>query len=346
MRVSAQIRRSYEWRRKRVKCEIATLFRLGARIFNRPPVRIGVLCVVLNPYDRRDHGLWASAAPTSASLNEPVGHAHGGYVTVFTNHAVDVFTSHIRVMARSFPRLAQAPRHKPSLRRPVSVSCVPMNAADAERDIEHATPEEIAASLQPRLHGATVLVGPGQYSPYAGHQRVTVLVVDHHAENKPHVIWDRFLPTHAIAPLCEALRAYAHEVCPGEFDTMYGTPWSYAWTTPPNAFRLYDEQGLLLAVQHDEAVFRRENTMTLVPLPEIVQVVGWLSPDWCERGVRIDVRQGKPLAVAEQTEPMAHLDPTYDGINLMCDAAWVGRLGKTIAKGLGVAYVPEDSALA
>ncbi len=220
-----------------------------------------------------------------------------------------------------------------------------MNAADAERDIERATPEEIAASLQAHLHGATVLVGPGQYSPYANHGRVIVLVVDPHAENKPHVIWDRFLPTPAITPLCEALRAYAREACLGEFDTMYGTPWGYAWTTPPNVFRLYDEQGLLLAVRDGAVCFRRQNTMALIPLQDIVQAVGWLSPDWSERGVRLDLREGPPLMVAEKTEYMAHLDPTYDGIDLMCDAAWVGQLGNAIATGLGVAYVAEDSAL-
>lgn len=221
-----------------------------------------------------------------------------------------------------------------------------MNAADAERDIERATPEEIAASIQARLQGASVVVGPGQYSPYPNNERVTVLVVDHHAENKPHVIWDRFLPTLTIAPLCEALRAYAREVFPGEFDTMYGTPWAYAWTTSPNAFRLYDEQGLLFAVQNDSFVLRYESVLVTVSLEEIVQVVGWLSPDWSERGIRLDLRDGKPLMIAERTEAMAQLDPTYDGIDLMCDAAWVGRLGKAMAKGLGVPYAAEDSALA
>lgn len=220
-----------------------------------------------------------------------------------------------------------------------------MNAADAERDIERATPEEIAASIQTRLQGTSVVVGPGQYSPYANNERVIVLVVEHHAEKKPHVIWDRFLPTLAIAPLCEALRAYAREACLGEFDTMYGTPWGYAWTTPPNAFRLYDEQGLLFAVQNDSFVLRYESVLVTVSLEEIVQVVGWLSPDWSERGIRLDLRDGKPLMIAQKIEDMAHLDPTYDGIDLMCDASWVGQLGTAMAKGLGVAYVPEDSAL-
>ena len=145
-----------------------------------------------------------------------------------------------------------------------------MNAADAERDIERSTPDEIAASLQSRLHGATVLVGPGQYSPYAGHQRVTVLVVDDQAQSKPHVIWDRFLPTHAITPLGEALGPYTREVCPGEFDTMYGTPWSYAWTTPPNSFRLYDRAGLLFAAQNDSFVLRYESVLVTASLEEIV----------------------------------------------------------------------------
>lgn len=221
-----------------------------------------------------------------------------------------------------------------------------MNAADAERDIERRSPDELAASLRELLRNTTVLVGPGQFSPYAGHGRISILVVDDHTGKDPYVIWDRFYANETLGPLCNALRAYADEVWPGEFDTMYGTPWSYAWTTPPNAFRLYDEKGLLFAVQDDTVVLRREQIMTVVHLRDVVQVVGWLSPDWSERGVRLDLQQGKQLLVAERTEPMAYLDPTYDGIDLMCDASWVGQLGKTMATGIGVSYMPEDSALA
>ena len=221
-----------------------------------------------------------------------------------------------------------------------------MNAADAERDIDRRSPEEIAASLREDLPNATLLVGPGQFSPYAGHERISILVVEDHAEKKPYVIWDRFLPTHTIAPLCEALRGYAREVWPGEFDTMYGTPWTYAWTTMPNKLRLYDALGLLFAVENGSFALRYENVMVTVSSDEVVQVVGWLSADWSERGVRLDLRDGKPLMIAERTEAMAQLDPTYDGIDLMCDASWVGRLGQAMAQGLGVPYVAEDSALA
>ena len=221
-----------------------------------------------------------------------------------------------------------------------------MNAADAERDIDRRSPEELAASLRVNLPNTTLLVGPGQFSPYADHERISILVVDDPLEKKPYVIWDRFLATQTVAPLCEALRAYAREVWPGEFDTMYGTPWTYAWTTMPNKLRLYDALGLLFAVENGSFALRYENVMVTVSSDEVVQVVGWLSADWSERGVRLDLRDGKSLMIAERTEAMAQLDPTYDGIDLMCDASWVGRLGKAMAQGLGVPYVAEDSALA
>jgi hypothetical protein len=216
---------------------------------------------------------------------------------------------------------------------------------NAERDIDSREPAEIVESLRAFIQDETLFVGHGQYSPYAKHGRVTVLVVGDRGSRSPVVIWDRFFPMSALPALREAIGVHAREVWYGELDTMYGTPWSYAWTTPPGPFRICDRQGVLVETREDGVVLRQEAAPLVIPQADIVQVVGWLAPDWAKRGVRIDLRQGPPVDVAENEEAMAILDPTYDGIDLMCDAAWVGRLGKAMAAGLGVPYFAEDSAL-
>ena len=216
---------------------------------------------------------------------------------------------------------------------------------NAERDIDRRSPAEIALSLHAFLPSTTLFVGYGQYSPYRDHERVMVLVVSSRDSGLPMVIWDRFYPVSAISSLCEALGVYAREVWRGEFDTMYATPWSYAWTTSPGLFRLCDRQGLLVEVLDDTVALRRPDSIMTISRSDVLKVVGWLSPDWYKRGVRMDLRQGSSLDIAETEEPMAHADPTYDGIDLMCDAAWVGMLGKAMAAGLGVPYIAEDSAL-
>jgi len=219
-----------------------------------------------------------------------------------------------------------------------------MREADAERDIDRRAPEEIAASLSKRIHGATLLVGGGQYSPYAGHARVSVVVVDQ-PDQKPIIIWDRFLAKSAIAPFCNALRSYAREVLEAEFDTMYATPWSYVWTRAPAPLRVYDREGLLVVMKNNAVQLRRSSDWTSIARDEITQVVGWLSGDWYRREVWLEARNAERITVAEGTEPMALADPTYDGIDLMCDAAWVGQLGKALATGIGVPYVANDDAL-
>ncbi|HRI63001.1 MAG TPA: hypothetical protein PK156_02155 [Polyangium sp.] len=217
---------------------------------------------------------------------------------------------------------------------------------NAERDLGSREPAEIVESLREFIQDETIFVGHGQYSPYATHKRVTVLVVNDRDLRPPEIIWDRFFPMSALPALREAIGVHAREVWHGELDTMYGTPWSYAWTTSPGPFRICDRQGVLVESRADVVVLRQEAAPLVIPRVDIVQVVGWLAPDWAKRGVRIELRRGESIGVATNEEAMAILDPTYDGIDLMFDAAWVTSLGNAMAAGLGVPYVAEDSALA
>lgn len=220
---------------------------------------------------------------------------------------------------------------------------MPMNEADAERDIDRRSPEDIAASLSPQIVGASLLVGPGQFSPHRGHERVCVLAVD---QNKPPtMLWDGFFAADAIAALCVSLRKFAKDVWAGEFDTMYATPWSYAWTCPPEPVQVYDREGLLVVGKNDVVLVRSSSGWATMPRKEIARVVGWLSDDWHRREVLLEAESGERLLVAEAEEAMALLDPTYDGIDVMFDASWVGSLGHALAKGIGVPYVATDRAL-
>lgn len=214
---------------------------------------------------------------------------------------------------------------------------------DAERDIEQRSPSEIAASLRSALRGGVVIVGPGQFSPYREHSRVSVLRVD--GGGKPAIVWDRFLRDEAIPELRKALRAFC-DVLEGELDTMYATPWSLAWTVPPSRFQVYDRGGLLAAQEGRFArVFSRSGQPVSVPLDEIESVLGWISDDWVARGVSLVMRGGERVVIAEVEDKFALIDPTYDGINLLFEAAWAAEMGKAIAKGLGVPYVAGDPAL-
>lgn len=220
---------------------------------------------------------------------------------------------------------------------------MPMNEADAERDIDRRSPEDIAASLSKQIVGASLLVGPGQFSPHRGHERVSVLAVDQ--DKPPSIVWDGFFAADAIAALCVCLRKFAKEVWAGEFDTMYATPWYYAWTCPPEPLQVYDRDGLLLVMKNEVVLVRSSSGWSNMPRKDIARVVGSLSDDWHKREVLLEAESGERLLVAEAEEAMALLDPTYDGIDVMFDASWVGGLGRALANGIGVPYVVTDKAL-
>jgi hypothetical protein len=214
---------------------------------------------------------------------------------------------------------------------------------DPEKDIDRRAPEDIAASLQRSLSGGAALVGTGQYSPYPEHPRVSVLRVDEGAI--PSLVWDRFFPDKALPDLRRALSAFC-EVFEGEVDTMYATGWSFAWTVPPAPLRAYNTDGLLMAIEGGIArVTPRSSAAVAVPIGQIESVLGWVSDDWVRRGVSLVTSSGQHVVVAEVEDPFVLIDPTYDGINLLCEAAWAAQMGKALAKGLGVRYVAGDSVL-
>src|SRR5690242_13305938 len=83
---------------------------------------------------------------------------------------------------------------------------------------------DLAAELGDAIQGGTLIVGPGQFSPWPERARVGVLRVD----GEPSLLWDGFRPVVEIPVLCEALAGGARVVWPGAFDMMYATPWKWA----------------------------------------------------------------------------------------------------------------------
>jgi hypothetical protein len=63
--------------------------------------------------------------------------------------------------------------------------------------------------------------------------------------------------------------------------------------------------------------------------------------DLGHRGVRVESASGAALVAAEEHDPAAEMDPTYNRDNLIIDAAWANSFGRTLAKWLGVPYVDQ-----
>ena len=211
---------------------------------------------------------------------------------------------------------------------------------DAPKSPPPATPPDLVAEqIRAEIEGGLLIVGPGQFSPWPGHERVAVLRVD---RAEPVLVWDAFHPREHVAALRAALGTLS-TVWPGELDMMYATPWSYAWTIAPAPFRLYDRSGLMGALEDRCLTLRASDRR--VRAADVASVLGWAGDDAADRGVDLVLPSGARVTVAVEHELAAVVDPTYDGIDLMFDASWVPVLGRSLATALGVDYAATERAL-
>ncbi|MCO5167726.1 MAG: hypothetical protein M9894_15370 [Planctomycetes bacterium] len=186
----------------------------------------------------------------------------------------------------------------------------------------------LAARLRPLLAGVDLaLAGPGQFFGRTGVERVTLLRVD---PGPPEALWDGPVVREEVAALLRGLGPLA---LPGEVDTMHATPWTTAWSVAPAPALVVDREGVVLrALGQDEAWLRDPGAL---PRHALRGVEATLSADWVERGVVLHLDGGRRVVVARCEEHIVHLDPTYDGLDLMVDA-WAPALARALAVGLGL----------
>lgn len=200
---------------------------------------------------------------------------------------------------------------------------------DRPRDHEDPKPwQEVAAAAEP---GAPLLVARGQYAPTGEAIRVGLL-------RAGRCLADAWVVDADVDELVRALRC-DHEVRVGEWDVMYATGWSYAWATDPGPVFLMDSAGLLAWSEGADLLTREGGRC---PAAAIVDVEVYLEEGWSVRGVRVRVEGGPPLPIAEERDPFALIDPTYDGLNLMCDASWAVGLGRALGAALRVPVALDE----
>lgn len=168
------------------------------------------------------------------------------------------------------------------------------------------------------------LLACGQYSPLPDQvERVGIL-------QGSRCLADHWLRTEDISPLAHALRG-SRKVRRGQWDVMYATRWKYAWTTDGRPVEVWDRKGRLLWQEGTRLQF---GTAPGVDVETLVGVEADLSDDWVHRRVRLVTAGSKPITVAAQTDRISLIDPTYDGFNILCDAAWTVSLANAIAAAL------------
>ena len=179
-----------------------------------------------------------------------------------------------------------------------------------------------------------VLAAEGQYSssPSVG-RRVLLLTLQ---KGRLGQVGDLWLSPGDLAALIGGEKVSG--LLPGWCDAMYSDRWNYAWTREPGRLRLWKRRGLILEASA-EAVHITPGWLSpgrTLKSAALLRVRGWLSEDWVKRGVKLELRNGEAITVASRREAMALMDPTYDALDLLCDASWARDLARALGQTLGL----------
>jgi len=189
----------------------------------------------------------------------------------------------------------------------------------------------VLAELGPKLGSRRrLLLAEGEYSPSPSTaRRWFVIAVDTERPEELAVVWLE----EAQRERLEAELRSRHEVTEGMCDAMYATDWKICWTRAhPGSCRVWKRDGLCCEVDGERLRWDEQS----LSAGEVDAVEGYVSGNWSERELRLRLRDGQKVLLEKQKDWRGSLDPTYDALNLWCDAAWLMDSARALAEALGV----------
>lgn len=192
-------------------------------------------------------------------------------------------------------------------------------------------PDQHPRSVRQAMDGIQDARGPllvvqGQYSP-APSQAIRVGILE-----GGRVLSDLWLKSADWDVLVGSLRQRC-DVRTGEWDVMYATGWGLAWTSDAGPFEVWNGEGRLAWREGNDFVIRPNLDL---PVAAIDHVHAYLREGWVLRGVECVMREGGAICVAEVRDEIPTIDPTYDDLNIACEASWAVSLARAIGRGIGL----------
>ena len=160
--------------------------------------------------------------------------------------------------------------------------------------------------------------------------RLGLLKIDAGAPRLREDVWLRAAERGALS---EALRG-RQGLRIGGWDALYADDFSFAWTEDGGDFVLWDRRGRLAWVDVDALHTRGER----IDRRAIARIEATISDAWDVHRV-LAILDDRSVVIAAKKNPIAGFDPTYDGLQLMVDAAWTWEVGRPLARALGVEFV-------
>jgi hypothetical protein len=178
---------------------------------------------------------------------------------------------------------------------------------------------------------ASVIVAKGQYSPNPA-DAVRTLFFEERGRGLSKIL-DAWLSPQAGHDVIRALRGKVR-VATGSCSAMYTTRAAIVWADCGDELRLWRYGRLVARFRPREIELRPWGigAWKKFATTRFSHARGYLSPSWLRRGVRLESQDGRSLPIAHMIDPIVLFDPTYDGLDLMCDANWVRDLARTISE--------------
>jgi hypothetical protein len=213
--------------------------------------------------------------------------------------------------------------------------CEPGEAEELPGDYGvHEAPTSIAGRLEGRVEaGAGLVLARSAMTFSQGARRVGIFALREDAPPRP--LEDVFVRVEDEEVLAEAL-AGAWSPLRGGWDAYFATSWSWVWASGDGGLRLW-RRDAGLALRTDAGGVELEGGGR-VARGEIERIELVVSEDWVLRRVQLVTVGGELHTIAEERDWIAQIDPTYDGIMLECDCAWLDRLGRDVAGVVEVSY--------
>lgn len=135
----------------------------------------------------------------------------------------------------------------------------------------------------------------------------------------------------------------------GGCSAMYGTPPIHVWAahrdaTGSDQLKLWRRRSLVARFTaldvHLKGAFGRWVSW---PCTDFDTVRAFLSSDWSRRGVRLEATTGPARIVASTRELSALFDPTYDALDVLCDAAWTVDLARAVAATSQIRFSADEA---
>jgi hypothetical protein len=195
----------------------------------------------------------------------------------------------------------------------------------------HENPVTFTAAVKAlkRANTKTMIVAHAMYSPDTKvSERILAFK---QSRSRIRKIIDFWLDANDIPRFKEAASAIG-ELVLGQCDAMYATSPKLVWGEV-NGLLYFWQKGhakMQFCKEHIN-IRRRFGNWDSIPTSKFNACYAFLSPNWVTRGLKLTRPIGPSLLVTKRKELMAFLDPTYDGLDLMADTAWLVDFSRAVS---------------